>query len=603
MKVLEVIPITRGIFASGTLSYFSIKPVSRGDLVKISLRNKETSAIVGKVADVSDEKVALKKSGFKLKPIKAVICEKFFSDDWFKILEKLSRTLLIPSHAILSSILPKAILANPKSDFGKLTEVGLRKHLREHCKYALKGSFEDRVDYFRGIIREHFARKKSLMIITPRIDSIEKLKNLLGRGIDEYIFCFSSELAAKKYLLEYDKALKEAHPILIIGTPQVLFLDRPDLETLVIDEESSRLWRDRGFFSLDFRRVAEIVSEEKKLKLFFSDQVLRIETIYKSEMGLIEAKNTISGRIRDSVETKIIEMLKTENFSWISDNLSREIKDSLRRGEKILLFVNRKGYSSFTICQDCSRSQLCPNCSVPLVLHKIRDARKFICHHCFKVQEVPISCQSCGSWRLKDYGLGIEKVAEEFSKLFPKAKFEDVTISTEVIFSHPETSFDLVAVISIDNLFTIPDFRINETIFRLIIELKQRAKRKFILQTRLNDNKLIKDAVSGNISGFYQDEIEARKNFGYPPFTTVIKLSYESRDLGSLKKEGEKALSVLKDFDPISFPAFHEKINGLYRRNILLKISNSGRTDDKLQPLLENLSGIWQVSVDPESII
>src|SRR3989339_865761 len=471
MKVLEVIPITRGIFASGTLSYFSIKPVSRGDLVKISLRNKETSAIVGKVADVSDEKVALKKSGFKLKPIKAVICEKFFSDDWFKILEKLSRTLLIPSHAILSSILPKAILANPKSDFGKLTEVGLRKHLREHCKYALKGSFEDRVDYFRGIIREHFARKKSLMIITPRIDSIEKLKNLLGRGIDEYIFCFSSELAAKKYLLEYDKALREAHPILIVGTPQVLFLDRPDLETLVIDEESSRLWRIRGFF-------------------------------------------------------------------WISDDLSREIKDSLRRGEKILLFANRKGYSSFTICQDCSRPQLCSNCSVPLVLHKIRDARKFICHHCFKVQEVPTSCQSCGSWRLKDYGLGIEKVAEEFSKLFPNAEFEcqrsdlevprgrtahnseKVVIGTEAIFSHPETSFDLVAVISIDNLFTIPDFRINETIFRLIIELKQRAKRKFILQTRLNDNNLIKDAVSGNISGFYQDEIEARKNFGYPPFTT-----------------------------------------------------------------------------------
>ena len=621
MKVLEVIPITRGIFASGTLSYFSIKPVSRGDLVKISLRNKETSAIVGKVADVSDEKVALKKSGFKLKPIKAVICEKFFSDDWFKILEKLSRTLLIPSHAILSSILPKAILANPKSDFGKLTEVGLRKHLREHCKYALKGSFEDRVDYFRGIIREHFARKKSLMVITPRIDNIEKLKNLLGRGIDDYIFCFSSELAAKKYLLEYDKALREAHPILIIGTPQVLFLDRPDLETLVIDEESSRLWRDRGFFSLDFRRVAEIVSEEKKLKLFFSDQVLRIETIYKAEMGLIEAKNTISGRIQDSVETKIIEMLKTENFFWISDDLSREIKDSLRRGEKILLFANRKGYSSFTICQDCSRPQLCSNCSVPLVLHKIRDARKFICHHCFKVQEVPTSCQSCGSWRLKDYGLGIEKVAEEFSKLFPKAEFEcqrsdlevprgrtahnseKVVIGTEAIFSHPETSFDLVAVISIDNLFTIPDFRINETIFRLIIELKQRAKKKFILQTRLNDNKLIKDAVSGNISGFYQDEIEARKNFGYPPFAAVIKLSYGSKDLGSLKKEGEKALSVLKDYNPISFPAFHEKINGLYRRNILLKMPNGWRRDDKLQPLLENLSGIWQVSVDPESII
>ncbi len=197
MKVLEVIPITRSVFAPEMLSYFSIKPVSRGDLVKISLRNKETSAIVEKVADVSDEKVALKKSGFKLKPIKTVICEKFFSDDWFKILEKLSRSLLIPPHAILSSLLPKAILTNPKSDFGKFTEVGLR----ENGKYALKGLFEDRVDYFRGIIREHFARKKSLMIVTPRIDGIEKLKNVWGRGIDEYIFCFSAELAAKNIYL------------------------------------------------------------------------------------------------------------------------------------------------------------------------------------------------------------------------------------------------------------------------------------------------------------------------------------------------------------------------------------------------------------------
>src|SRR3972149_4408556 len=88
MKVLEVIPITRSIFAPGTLSYFSIEPASRGDLVKISLRNKESFAIVKKASEVAQEKAALKKSVFKLKPIKAVVCENFFSEDWFKILEK-----------------------------------------------------------------------------------------------------------------------------------------------------------------------------------------------------------------------------------------------------------------------------------------------------------------------------------------------------------------------------------------------------------------------------------------------------------------------------------------------------------------------------------
>src|SRR3989338_7338279 len=150
MKVIEVIPIARSIFAPGTLSYFSIKPISRGDLVKIGLRGKETFAIVEKTSDVAEEKEALKKSGFKLKPIKAVVCEKFFSDNWFKILEGISKNLMIPPHIAISSLLSKAILSRELASPEESSEE------RGYRKYAVKGSFEDRADYLRGITREHF---------------------------------------------------------------------------------------------------------------------------------------------------------------------------------------------------------------------------------------------------------------------------------------------------------------------------------------------------------------------------------------------------------------------------------------------------------------
>lgn len=597
IKLLGLIPIIKGPFAPEALSYFSINQVSRGDLVKIPLRGKIAYAIVDKAESVREKKASLKKGGFRLKPIKSVVREKFLSEDWFGILDKMSQRILIPPSAILSSILPKAILSNPKSDF-KDPEV----ELRIHKKSAIKGAFEDRAYYLRGLVREHFARKKSLLIITPRIDSIKRLGSELGQGIEPHIFSFYSALSPKQYQADYNGALAAEHPVLILGTPQILFFDRPDLETLVLEEEGSRFWRDKGFFSLDFRIAAEIIAETKKLKLLFSDQILRVETIYKSEVGLIEAINTLTGRIQSSVESKIAELKKTETFSWISNDLAQEIKEGLSRNDSILLFANRKGYSSFTICQDCSLPQLCPNCSIPLVLHKIQDARKFICHHCLKIQEIPERCQYCESWRLKDYGLGIEKVAEEFKQIFPKANSANVVIATESILSSL-IKFDLIAVISVDNLFTIPDFRINETIFRLVAELKSRAKKKFILQTRLDANKLIEDAVSGNLAEFYRDEVEARKNFGYPPFVTMIKLSSENKNLSQLKKDDGTALLALKDYNPISFPAFREKIKGRYRWNILLKIADGGWPDGKLRDILENLSPIWQISVDPESII
>lgn len=599
MKVLEVIPITRSIFPIETLSYFSTKNSGFGDLVKINFRNKETFAIVTGESDVIEQKASLKKIGFKLKPITSVVSPNFFSQNHFKIIDAVSKKLIIPRHILLYSLIAKSFLSKnfriPDADYAN----------RAHMKSAFRGSFEERLQLYKSLIRQNFAQNKSLLILAPSIESLDKLYASLGKGIEKYTFSFSSEITSKQYLLSAYRALKEKHPVLILGTYQALLFDRQDLETMIIEEEGSKLWHERDWLRFDLRAVSKIIAEEKKLKLIYSDNVLKTETVFMANKGLIEAKNVLTGRIQSKTETKIIKLEKSnDKFSWLSEELKNDLKESIDKNGKILLFANRKGYSSFTICQDCGKPQLCRNCSIPLVIHGAKKGeKKYICHHCLNSEKISLNCQSCNSWKLKDYGLGIEKITEEFWKSFPDAKSENVSIATESIFSKPNPHFDTIAIISVDNLFTIPDFHINESIFRLINALRSFSPKKLILQTRMPDNKLFSDALSGNISNFYQDEISAREKFFYPPFSIIIKLTREDKNSASIETEEAKAQQILKEYNPISFSPLFEMVNKLHRKNILIKIAANQWPDPKLASILENLSQIWEIRINPESII
>lgn len=601
MQVYEVIPVARNRAAPETLSYFSTKKNARGDLVKTNFRGREIFAVIKNASELSGRKAELKRGTFRLKPLKSLWLQNFLPEDFFEILRRLSREFLLPEGLILSRLLPKPI-------FSKKVKIPLpsqKSPKRIHQKSAFRGSAEERLRHYRGLIREHLARKKSLMLLSPRIETLKLLAAELGRGIEDYSFIFHSEIPAGKYLGSWNRALTLPHPVLILGTGQVLSLDRPDLETLIIDEEGSRLWREWEGTPFDFREAARIIAEAKGLKLIFADEILRLETFWQSEAGLLEALAPLLTRIQSPVETKLLEIGPAQDgFSWLSKELRAELEESIFKNEKILLFANRKGYGSFTLCQDCNRALLCPACSVPLVLHGLkREERKFFCHHCLGSLTVPERCPHCLSWKLKEFGLGVEKIQEEFQKLFPKS--ENALFATESVLYHPELAFDLTAIVSLDHLFSIPDFRINERIFRLISELKARTRRKLILQTRISENKLFQDALAGSISGFYQGEIKGRENFRYPPFVKLVKLTKEDKNYAALKKNQEEALGLLKDCKPLSFPAFLERIKKRYRWNIVLKIPPGGwPPEEKLENLLKNLAlAGWELIVDPESII
>ncbi|MDP3785006.1 MAG: primosomal protein N' [bacterium] len=620
MKLYEVIAISRSRRAAGALTYFSTKELNPGDLVLIPLREKIVPAVVKKVSDARAAKSEIKISDFKLKPVKAFIKENFISPEMLCAVERISKEILFPPGVILARLIPKPTLS-PKV-FKSPVSPG-----RYYQQEALKGSGQERVLEYRALIREHFAREKSLTIITPRLENLKRLRKELERGIESYVFSLSSDLSPKKYLKEWNQASRLEHPVLILGTPQVLSLERPDLETLVLDEEGSEFYHLEEWGSFDFRRAAEIIAEEKKIKLIRADEILQVETIWKAQSGLIEEKTPLLTRIQTNLEEVLINLKgpkEGSTLSWLSPELMVSLREADLKNEKILIFVNRKGYSAFTICHDCGRSIVCPSCSVPLVLHASSQGKKeFLCHHCLKKSEVPERCPYCFSWKLKDYGLGLEKIELELKKLFPKLQpgrldreilknkkmpesfFKNkVIIASELILSYPEIKFDLAAVISLDHLFTIPDFKMAERIFRLITALKNKTDKKFILQTRFTENLLLASALAGNLSQFYQAEIKEREALLYPPFARLIKLKREDANWPRLKAEAERVRALLKTYSPASSPAFLEKIKNKYRWNIVLKINSQvWPKNPELLSRLQELAVSWEIIVDPLSVI
>ena len=615
MVVIEVISITRSPL-KGPLSYFSMKDLSRGDLVLVPVRGKFIEAIVTEVKDAKELKTSLKKSTFKLKPVKEVLSEKFFSERDFSILERIHRETMVEKELLLFKLIPKALFLQHKKNQFKA-----RDNLT-HLKYSIKGGIKDRIIEYRTMIREHFARNQSFLIVSPRTEILRLFKEELARGIEHYTYVFSSELSPKKYLEAWTGAESMAHPVLIITTPQGLLFDRADLETIVLDNDASDLWWDMERPWFDFRNIAKIFAEVRKNKLIYSGDVLSVERVWQIENRMIEALNPHLTRLHSKSETRLIKIApSSETFSWFTRQGIEELEEAIFQNRSILIFANRKGYSSFTVCLDCSRTIVCPSCSSPLVVHAKPGAeREFSCHHCLSKILIPTECPFCGSWKMKDYGLGIEKIREEFKKIFPKVEalvidadvklknheaFQkaQVVIGTEKIFFCPPREFDIVFVASIDHLFTVPDFRMNEKVFYLINELKKIAGKKMILQSRLEGERTIEDAMTGNFLHFYQNEIGDRKNFLYPPFRRLIKLSFEASNLDVLLAVTKGAMVALQVYEPLLFKAFIEKIKNRHRMNILLRLEDEKWPDEKLCAILEKLSGKCEIVVDPNSIL
>ncbi|OGZ30114.1 MAG: hypothetical protein A2931_03060 [Candidatus Niyogibacteria bacterium RIFCSPLOWO2_01_FULL_45_48] len=649
MYIVEIMPIGRSFFKNEALTYFSTKKLEPGALVEISVRNKNSLAIAVSIENLETKKASLKKELFPLKKINKVLAERLVSADFLSSIREISDYFLASSPSLANFFLPKIFLK--KEVLGKMSFSSAYNPKNANQKENFKvGVYQaerpERLKYYRAILRETLGQKRSCAVILPTQSLAEAEYNELKTGLEDRCFLLHGELSAKNLASVLGKIYESADPIVTVGTPHLLAFLRPDTGTLIIDEESSEYYynsRRRPFF--DVRKLAEVIAKKMNLSLISGDIILKlaIDSAEKFPLNSTIAPDLAgTGRLLSQAKNLIIDSREKspKEFRVLSQELIEHIRETRDKKESLVLVGYRRGLNPTTLCQDCGEALVCKNCSSPLVLHQSNKdgagKKYFFCHYCLKKAEAAERCPNCGSWKLANYGVGVEKIGEELKRLFPEAKlfrfdsdaiksrkeaervkkeFADtpgsMLVATEIFINFFKTPLPHIAVAAIDGLFSIPDYGIHERIAGFLMRLRSLAQKSFVIQTRLPDHPLFEYVASGNMSRFKSDELEERKKLGYPPAVDMIKITLVDTDraklvghISALADELKKS-SKGRPFECVDFPAFVMKIKGSFRWHILLKLERGSwpASHPEIKKILAGLPSSWSIQVNSPSLL
>jgi primosomal protein N' (replication factor Y) len=409
---------------------------------------------------------------------------------------------------------------------------------------------------------------------------------------------------------------------IIIGTRSAIFLPITHLKLIIIDEEQDASYKQREMLPYYHAREAakmkgEIARRNNQPQLLLLGSAApSLETFYAAHTEAIELICLKQPERKSDVQIEVINLKRVKkNDLCISPQLRHAIAETLFCGKKVLLIVNRRGYFSVVLCKECGQSLRCPQCGINLVYHFT--ASQLLCHLCNNVYQ-GMRCSQCHSRALRFLGAGTERVEAEVNRLFPAAATmridtdtmrkeemelslerndSDIMIGTQIIAKGPQwAQLGLVGVISADTFLGRPDFRAAERTFQLLVNSASQIERgKIIIQTYFPDQYAIQYFVDGNYDGFYHEEINYRKQFFYPPFSFLVKITFT--DQGERQKKVKAIKEILTPFavellGPTKIPGVKEE------EYLLIKGTTAVLVGKAAAALLHAVSGL-QIDIDP----
>jgi primosomal protein N' (replication factor Y) len=424
------------------------------------------------------------------------------------------------------------------------------------------------------------------------------------------------------------------HPVLIIGTPMFLSVPRFDVGTIIIERESAESYIQTNPPFIDMRTFAEHLSTARGARLLFGDTLLRVETLWRYYNLEFTEYVPLKYRALTSAHTKLVDMRDKEGkdadqpFRIFSDDLIELIESSSQQDERLFLYTSRRGLAPITVCGDCGTPVVCPKCTKPVVLHETAGEKTtniFRCHTCAEQFSAHTTCAECGSWRLTDLGVAIERAYRELAHIISQERIfridKDTTntqkrartmmqdflstpggvlIGTDMALLYLFEDIENIAVISLDSLFSIPDFRMNERIMNTLTAMRISAQKRCMVQTRNADQPVITYGLHGNLIDFYREEIEARRALSYPPFSVLIKITRRGkRDL--VEKDMRALERELASEEVITYPSTPHK--GNYVMHALIRVPKDQWVDPDMLTFLRALPPQFIVSVNPREIL
>ena len=298
-----------------------------------------------------------------------------------------------------------------------------------------------------------------------------------------------------------------------------------------------------------------------------------------------------------------VELVAIKGRTLLSEELKGLVMRAVREQKKMSLVVVRKGHSPITICSDCSDLLACARCQAPLVLY-VKADREYICNHCGWHEDADARCKNCGSWKLAALGIGIEKLREELEKLVPDSSLatSGITIDTLSNVDKLTEGVPYSAVVSIDSLFSIPDFSIREKIFYDLNTLRKVTSEKMLVQTRHSGQSVFRYFLERDDEGFRQDELEKRKMLRYPPFMTLIKVTHKGT-APAKQNFINFAKDKFKDYNLVIADAFVPVVAGKHRTHAILRLEPDKWPSPELQKLLKRISAKVAISVNPDNLL
>ncbi len=633
MQIVTVIPLQKVVFGE-ELTYFTALPIAINDIVSVSIRKRNMLALVIDVAPVLDSKILLKNADFNIRKINEIKGQAFINKDFIKAARDLAQYSLLGTNFVLSYLLPESI----KENYDAIAKVlppkkseGIDNIKSE--KVLFQTSFDDRISYYKTLIRESFALHKSIFIVLPRENDIDIFEQSLSKGIENFVVSLHANLSPKKAEERILKAVSSEHALLILATTQYLSIPRDDIRAIILEHESSNSYKTVIEPGLDLRTFVEIYATKTKTKLILSDTLLRFETIGRKDLVHLGEVRPLSFRINTETEISVIEKgaKKELDSKWhpISPESIEEIKQNLAKNKNTFVFTLRKGLATYTICKHCETPVFCPDCNAPLVLYMSKDKKKrmFVCNKCRLEKNPDTICSSCGSWNLIPLGIGTEMVYEELLKYVPKDKifelnkeliktkasaeklvreFENtpggILIGTEMALYYINNKVHSSVMVSFDSLWSIPNFKISEKILQLIIQTLEKTEKRLLIETKNTTDPAISGVINGNLSNYVREELEDRATLDYPPYKRFIKIAIQD---GQNKAALKKSLSEkLAEFEPVS-----------YGNNLLLRLPNEtwslpelypgGIISKDLKNLLDPMTQTenLHLQVDPEDVL
>lgn len=513
----------------------------------------------------------------------------------------------------------------------------IKSSFNEHQVTLLHGvTSSGKTEIYVKLIEEVIAKGQQVLYLLPEIALTTQLINRLQQYFGGKVSVYHSKYSVNERVEVWHNILHQREKAqIVLGARSSVLLPFSNLGLVVVDEE-----HETSFKQFDpapryhARDTAVVLAAMHNANTLLGSATPSIESYYNTQTGkygLVTLNRRYGNVLMPEMElVDLKEKYRKKRMNGhFSDRLLKEIEEALSEGEQVILFQNRRGYAPIVECNTCGHSPQCPNCDVSLTYHQYKSQLR--CHYCGYHMAEQKSCLACGSTELDTKGLGTEQVAKELKELFPNAKVDrmdsdttrgkygyekiitafeqqetDILVGTQMLTKGLDfRNVTLVGIMNADNLLNYPDFRAHERSFQLIQQVAGRAGRtkkrgKVLVQTYNPYHQILQQASVYRFDEMFTDQVNERKQYKYPPFYRLIKLTFKHKDYNKMKEGADwYARSLRNSFGNSILGPEQPPIGRLrneYMRNILVKIAPKQSVKDvksviaRIQKSFESIS-------------